>query len=149
MIDEQDPKLISAPANQKMIASHAQRPMVSICAWCQGINNEGYENFSKGVDPRILKELRIVDFRVKKTSKKGDIGFSHGICDLHNKQMYAGFGKVPFSLPSTAPKCLITDHALRRQYMNGLFTPEQVEMFKKQGKTLRERLQKLANIKKS
>jgi hypothetical protein len=149
MINEQDSKPISVPQSRKMLPYNVPAPHVPMCAWCQRINDEGFENFSKGVNPMILKELKIVDFRVKRESsrKPKRIAFSHGICGLHNKQVWAELGQVPKPTANSIP-CLITDHALRRQYMKGLFTPEQVLQAKQQQTALRERLQKLANIKK-
>lgn len=139
MINELAPnpnqKLLSAPKEEK----------VMICAWCQGINNTGFENFAKGVDPFILKELRIVDFRVRIRSRQTDVIFSHGICNLHNKQMYAEFNRLASNTPN-APPCLIIDQNLRRQYARGIFTEKDKQKIQQNQLALRERLQKLANI---
>lgn len=135
MINELAPKLLVAPKETTVV----------MCSWCQKINDKGFEEFAKGVDPLILKELRIVDFRVKLRARKGDVSFSHGICRPHYEQMYAQMGKKAPQQKSQGPPSLIENTELRRQYMKGIFTEEDKQQIQQQ--PLRERLQKLANIK--
>lgn len=139
MIDELAPN-----PNQKLLAA-PKVETVMICAWCQGINNPGFEAFSKGIDPRLLKELRIVDFRVRIRARKKDVSFSHGMCPIHQKQVYAQLGKTPPKSDQSIPS-LLTDTELRRQYMRGIFTEEDKRIAQQSQQQLRERLQKLANI---
>ena len=103
------------------------KPFVIICAWCQ-------------------KEFPSVDSAVKKEHPLGRITFSHGVCNRHfTKEMsqYLPPDKLKASIEKMdregkgAPD--LAEHPeLVQAYSQGNFLPQQ---------PLKERLQKLANIK--
>jgi hypothetical protein len=104
------------------------KPFVVICAWCQ-------------------KQFLTVDSAVKKESSLGRIRFNHGMCERHFKEEMAPLlspDKIKLSLEKVykegklAPD-LAENPELVQTYSQGNFLPQQ---------SLKERLQKLANIKK-
>jgi len=125
------------------------KPIVKICSLCQNIFNSDYN-----VDQKIKNELKIVDQKVKENSQK--INFTHGLCNPHLLQSYYQIpGITPERLNSVKEKlkrnnnpipCLLTDDNLRRNYMNGIFTTEQLQTTNQSNEQLTIRFKKLAGI---
>ena len=139
----------------------ADKPMVRMCSWCQGINNKGMEKFASTVPDNIKKELGVVDTQVK--ANQGNFTFSHGACIPHVVQSFRDMNlpeeRIKLMLDKAkgnAPPCLVCDtpesQALRHAYMKGLFTKEQMEQAiekqKSDNTTITERLQVLSGIRK-
>ena len=104
------------------------KPFVVICAWCQ-------------------KQFPTVDAAFKKESSLGRIRFNHGMCKRHFEEEMAPFSspdQIKLSLEKIykegkmAPD-LVENPELVQAYSQGNFLPQQ---------SLKERFQKLANIKK-
>jgi hypothetical protein len=139
----------------------ADKPMVRICSWCQGINNDGMKNFASTIPENVREEMKVVDAQVK--ANQGNFVFSHGTCLPHVVQSFREM-KIPEEriklmvdkVKGDAPPCLVADtqesQALRHAYMKGFFTKEQMEQAVEKQKgandNITERFQVLAGIRK-
>jgi hypothetical protein len=140
------------------------KQLVSICPYCEKINDPAMQQFAKDVDDTTKKELAVVHQQVE--ANKAKYRFSHGICPLHFEQYLLGTGMNPERVkllaqkkeqeatadsPTGSSKDLIHDNALRHAYMRGLFTPEEIkaaaQKVQQSNHALVERFQALSGIK--
>ena len=137
--------------------NHEGNPIVNVCAYCQQINASNMVQFASGVEQKVKDEMKIVDSQIRANTDK--FSFSHGICIPHAIQMYsdAGYSKDELEKmasemkhKNTSVPCLLENEPIRRAYMNGIFTVEQMKQTQQpeeQNKRLTERFKTLAGIK--
>lgn len=141
----------------EILIDMADKPMVTICSWCQKINDPQFTQFGAGVDTKVKEELKIVDQQVKANGDK--FTFSHGVCVPHAIQSYKeipGMTKdrlktiVDKMAQGNPPPNLVENEPLRHAYMKGLFTPELIQQATKEKHALqlefRQRFKKLAGL---
>ena len=132
---------------------------VRICSWCQHINdnNEHMKKLAEVIPQNVRDELSIVNQQI--IANKGIVHFTHGVCVPHYLQQLEEIpglndiqikNMVDKAQNGDPPPCLINNAQLRHQYMQGLFTKEQIQQaFQTQQaaqQKLTERFQKLAGI---
>lgn len=138
--------------------NNTTKPFVSICSYCENINDPRMAEFANGIDPKVKDEMKVVNEKVKENKDK--FTFSHGTCQQHlvqNLQKISGMTKeriasmIEKSNQGNPIPCLLTNEPFRHAFMKGLFTPELIKQAtqstQQSNQKLTERFKKLAGIK--